>query len=468
MAMVTRTLRYITEASQGTLRSGNLERSVTGVATDSRQVRSGDLFVALRGDRYDGHAFVGDAVADGAGAVMVEAGASPSVAKDCACLEVDDPRRALGRLAARYRQDMDLPVIAVAGSNGKTTTKELIASVLGRRFNVHWSPASYNNDVGVPLTLLGIQRDHQVAVVEVGTNHPGELAPLVRMCRPQMGVLTSLAREHLEFFGGLAGVVEEEGWLAELLPPTGTLWLNGDSPMMDQIISRCQARVVRAGLGGHNDWRARDLSTNTQGLRFAVETAVPNVSGEYRIGLLGRHQVTNALLALAVGAELGLGAEDLRRGLEVCRPLNHRLERVEAGGVVVLDDAYNANADSALAALETLREHPCTGRRVAVLGDMAEQGDSGPSVHTELGRRVAELKLDQFFAVGMMAEVMARAARSSGFTKVVEFAEAGAATEAVEQFVRPGDVVLVKASRTLRLERVREALCRAATTVPGC
>ena len=373
-------------------------------------------------------------------------------------LVVEDARIALGKLAAAYRRDFDLPVICVGGSNGKTTVKELLASVLRQKFSTLWSEASFNNDIGVPLTLLRLEKSHQAAVLEAGTNHPGELAPLVKMIQPKFGVLTNIGREHLEFFGDVAGVAQEEGWLAELLPADGKLFVNGDNEWTEKIVARTKAKVVRVGLGEKNDWRADKIRLDKNGVTFRVQTAKENFCGEYRINLLGRHQVTNALFAIAVSEELGLGRAEIQRGLAECQPPKMRLQFWEANGVRVLDDAYNANADSTIAALETLCDLPLQGRRVAVLGDMEELGAHSEAAHAEVGRRAAELKIGQLFAVGKMAAVTAKAARDGGLNRVIEFADVEAAMKAVKQFLKTGDVVLLKASRASRLERIAEIL----------
>lgn len=373
-------------------------------------------------------------------------------------LTVDDTRAALGRLAAAYRQEFDLPVIAVGGSNGKTTVKELMASVLRQKLATLWSEASFNNDIGVPLTLLRLEKTHQAAVLEAGTNHPGELAPLVKMIQPKYGVVTNVGREHLEFFGDVAGVAEEEGWLAELLPADGRLLVNGDSEWTEQIVRRTRATVVRVGLGEKNDWRAKGIRLDKNGVTFRVEAPKAEFNGEYRVNLLGRHQAVNALFAVAVSEELGLGRPAVRDGLAECKPAKMRMQFWEAGGVRVLDDVYNANADSTIAALETLCALPLQGRRVAVLGDMAELGAQSEAAHAEVGRRAAELGIGQLFAIGKMAPVMATAARKAGLSRVIEFADVEAAKNAVKIFLKSGDVVLLKASRASRLERIAETL----------
>jgi UDP-N-acetylmuramoyl-tripeptide--D-alanyl-D-alanine ligase len=456
--MDARSLKFIATACGGELLSGSPETRVRSVCTDSRQLRAGDLFFALPGARFDGHEFVGEAARRGAVAIVGQRRRLPASLGDCAVIVVEDTRKALGQLAAEYRKDFELPMAAVAGSNGKTTTKELLASVLRQKLATLWSEASFNNDIGVPLTLLRLEKSHQAAVLEAGTNHPGELAPLVKMIRPNYGIITCIGREHLEFFGDVAGVAREEGWLAESLPADGKLFVNGDDEWTGRIAERTRASVVRVGFSDRNDWRARALRPGRQGVTFQVDGPKADFAGGYRIQLLGRHQVANALFALALGVELGLDRAEIARGLADCKAPKMRLELWELSGVRVLDDAYNANADSVLAALQTLMELPCNGRRVAVLGDMAELGGHSEAAHEEIGRCAAELGIGQLFAVGKMASVMARGARGAGLNRVFEFADVEAAAAAVKSFVRSGDVLLLKASRATHLERMAEIL----------
>ncbi|MSR42486.1 MAG: UDP-N-acetylmuramoyl-tripeptide--D-alanyl-D-alanine ligase [Pedosphaera sp.] len=456
--MEPRSLRFIAEASGGVLAQGDPQKMVARVCTDSRAVQADDLFIAIAGERFDGHSFVNEAAIKSVAAVMIERSKAPVPFPPCAVVLVDDARVAFGLLAARYRADFNLPVVAVAGSNGKTTTKELLGSLLSQRGPAVWSEASFNNDIGVPHTLLRLDRSHWVLAQEIGTNHHGELAPLVRLAQPSLGVITSIGREHLEFFCDVAGVAQEEGWLAELLPRDGKLFLNGDSEWTGVIAKRCHAVVVRAGLNEGNDWRATNLRMDERGVTFDASTPRAELNGEYRVNLLGRHQVMNALLALAVGAELGLTRDELIRGLAAGAPAKMRLQIWEAHGVRVIDDSYNANADSTLAALQVLRDLTCEGRRVAVLGDMAELGAHTHAAHEEVGRRAAELSIDELIAVGSQAATTARAARAAGLLAVRECAHASAAGEALMEITKRGDLVLLKASRAARLERAGEML----------
>jgi UDP-N-acetylmuramoyl-tripeptide--D-alanyl-D-alanine ligase len=459
-SMEPRPLKFITAACAGEQLNGSPDELVQRVCTDSRKIAQGDLFFALPGEKFDGHDFVEQVIRKGAVAVVVQRERAPISANGCGVIAVADTRTALGQFAARYRQDFTVPIVAIGGSNGKTTTKELAASVLRQRLPIVWSEASFNNDIGVPLTLLKLENWHEAAVLEVGTNHPGELAPLVKMIQPKYGVITSVGREHLEFFGDVEGVAEEEGWLAEMLPSDGKLFISGDSQWTRRIIERTRAAVVRAGFSDANDWRVQSPRVDEDGITFWMQAPKVDFSGEYRIKLLGRHQVLNAAYAIAVGAEMGLSRAEIERGLIECQPAKMRMQLWELNGVRVLEDCYNANADSMVAALQTLQELPCKGRRVAVLGDMAEQGAHSEAAHEEVGRRAAELGIGQLFTIGKMASVTARAARAAGLTRVIEFADVETAAAALKSFMKNGDLILLKASRSARLERISETLRR--------
>ncbi len=451
-------LNYAANAVAGELSGGTGAELALRVCTDSRQAQADDLFFAIRGEHFDGHDFLSVAAQQGAAGLVVSRAFSGALPASCPVIMVDDPRLALGRLAARYRQDFDLPVIAVGGSNGKTTTKDILAAVLRQALDTLASHASFNNDIGVPLTLLQLERRHQAAVLEIGTNHPGEIAALMRLARPSIAIVTSIGREHLEFFGDLDGVIREEGFLAEELTADGLLVTNGDGPWAEASARRTKARVVRVGFGESNDWRVTEVRPDDLGTSFVVAAPSAEWSGEYRVNLLGRHQATNAVLALVVAVELGLDRAQIERGLAECQAPNMRMQLWEANGVRVLDDAYNANTDSMISALKALMELPGHGRRIAVLGDMAELGPHSATAHEEVGRVAAELGVGQLIAVGAMASAMAGAARAAGLLRVFEFAEVESARAAIKRFFKPGDLVLLKASRATRLERVANVL----------
>lgn len=451
-------LNTIAEWCHGRLLNASPVIAACNISTDSRAIQPGDIFLALRGENFDGHDFLSDVCVKGAAAAVIEENRSAALPPHLPAILVQDTRKALGQVGSAYRSLFDLSMVAIAGSNGKTSTKELVRAVLAEKLKVVSSPASFNNDIGVPLTLLQMSREHQVGVLEIGTNHPGELRPLIQMIRPNIGIITSIGREHLEFFGSLEQVLAEEGTLADLLPPGGLLLINGDGYGADELQRRTSARVARVGSGSGNDWRITDIRFGPEGSRFTVNTDDLDFAGSYAIKLLGSHQVVNATYAIVVGKELGLGRAEIQRGLASCTGAKMRLQPKRIDDFLVLDDAYNANADSMQAALETLRAYPCRGRRIAVLGDMGELGDTSISAHEEVGRGVAENGIDCLVAVGRSSKIMGSAARSAGLREVLELPEVEKAGPAVTDLVKSGDVILVKASRSTRLERVIEYL----------
>ncbi len=456
--MQPRSLHWIAAKCSGRLAQGEGSLIVERACTDTRQLRPGDLFLAIRGERFDGHAFLQEAHERGVVAVLAEESSLPAVLPPCPVLCVRDTRVALGAIAAAVRAECLLHMVAVVGSNGKTTTKDLIGSILAQRFVTVTSEASFNNEIGVPLTLLRLEKSTQAAVLEVGTNHPGELGPLLSMIQPGFGVLTSIGREHLEHFVDLDGVIREEGTIGPALGEGGTLFMAGGEPWSQEIAGRCRGRKVFAGWGKENDWRISSMGHGSSGTWFRVDSEQCEYRGEYQLNLLGRHQVQLGVLAVAVGAELGLTSAEIRAGLLACPAPKRRLQLHQCGGLRIVDDCYNANPDSVAAALATLREVSNNGRRVVVLGDMGELGSSSQAAHEEVGRSVAASGVDCFFAVGEMSSVLAGAARAAGQRAVHEFTDAASAAEAVKRVLRPGDWVLVKASRACRLETVVETL----------
>lgn len=460
--MEPRSLRFVAESCYGELKNGSPTTLISRICTDSRAVQPGDLFIALAGERFDAHRFLPEVAEKGVAAIVAEKAKTPSGLNKCPIIFVEGTRKALGDLAAGYRRDFPLPFIAVGGSNGKTSTKDLIASVLAQKFPTLASEASFNNDIGVPMTLLNLHGQHKAAVIEVGTNHPGELAPLLRIVRPRYSVITSIGREHLEFFGDIDGVIKEEGTLAELLPINGKLFVNSESEWVYPIVKRTRVPLVKVGWSDKCDFSARNLRMNEDGISFAVAAPRKEFSGDYQIKLLGKHQVLNALLAVAVGVELGLSRTEIQRGLLECKPAKMRMQLWSFDDIRVLDDAYNANADSMLAALQTLSELPAMGQKFAVLGDMAELGTHAGASHVEIGRRAAELGIHHVITVGKMAGETASGARNAGCRNVFESADVEGAAARLKELLAPGDLVLLKASRSTRLERVGELLKGAA------
>ena len=449
-------IQDIVRATQGALVTGDLSVPVTGVSIDSRTLIVGDAFFAIVGHRLDGHAFLGEAVGRGAACVLVHA-LPDDVPANVPVILVEDTTRALGRLAAWHRSKFPIPVVAITGSIGKTTAKELTAAVLATRFTVLKPTSSFNNQWGLPLTLLRIGPEHQAAVVELGTNQRGEIATLAAIARPTVGVVTVVAPVHTEFLGSIEGVREEKSALVRALGADGVAVLNADDPRVASMARDCAGRVLTYGLAPTAAVRAvGDVADNETGLSFTLETAGRRVPVTLTLG--GRHNVTNALAAAAVGVAVGFDLADIARGLGEARAPARRGQWVVAGDVSILDDTYNASPTSVRAALEMLAARRRGRRAVVVLGDMLELGSLTDEAHREIGRAVAALPADEFVGVGRAAALAVEAARTAG---IAEAFHAKSYEDTVAHLVKrlaPGDVVLVKGSRGMRMERVVDAL----------
>ena len=441
----------------GRVRSGRAERACVGVSIDSRTLDPGALFVAIRGERHDAHRFTAEVAARGA-ALLVETGRDVPDGADA--IEVEDTTAALQALGRGVRRRFPGPVIAITGSNGKTSTKELCAAALGTGARVVKTEGNLNNHYGVPLTLLRIDDECEVAVVEMGTNHPGEIATLAAIAEPSVGVLTNVGTAHAEYLGSREGIAREKGSLFEALPATGVAVANADDPFVMSQLARTAARVLRFGRGPEAEVTAEDVeSRGLRGYRFRLRT--PFGDADTGIPNLGEVHIHNALAAaaaaLATGADLGAVA----RGLEHAPVVGGRLEPVALpGGAWVLNDSYNANPQSAGAALETLTRLAAAGRSIAVLGDMGELGPGAEQFHRELGARAAALGVDALYAVGEAARETADGALGAGLgTAAVHWLpDAAAAAEALRASLREGDWLLLKGSRSMRMETVLETL----------
>jgi UDP-N-acetylmuramoyl-tripeptide--D-alanyl-D-alanine ligase len=448
----------VVRATGGALVAGDLTLPVSGVSIDTRGLAVGEVFFAIRGHERDGHAYLGEAAARGAACLVVHAlpdDAPPSVP----LVLVDDTTRALGLLAAFHRGRFTGPLVAVTGSNGKTTTKELIAGALATRHSVLRSVASFNNQWGLPLTLLGIRAEHDAVVVEMGTNQPGEIATLAAIARPTIGVVTTVAAVHTEFLGSIEGVREEKAALVRAIPAPGTVVLNADDPRVLGMAREATARVVTYGTTARADVRAVGPVVDREadeGLAFTIEAS--GRREPVALALAGRHNVGNALAAAAAGLAAGLDLADVARGLAAVRPVKGRCVWRRAGRVRILDDTYNANPVATRAALETVAAQRGGGRLVVVLGDMLELGDVAEEAHREIGRAVAAIAPSEFVGVGRhMAQAVA-AARAAGLAATAHFTTFEDTVAYLLKRVTAGDVVLVKGSRGMRLERVVDML----------
>jgi UDP-N-acetylmuramoyl-tripeptide--D-alanyl-D-alanine ligase len=428
--------------------------TAVGVSTDTRTVAPGMLFVALRGQKYDGHNFLADAVARGAAGLIVDARGASRVPANVPVLVVDDTTAALAALAGNYRDKFDIPVLAVGGSNGKTTTKDMIARVLGMRYNVHATQGNLNNQIGVPLTLFGLHRSHEIAVVEIGTNHPGELAPLCRTVRPTHVLLTNIGHEHLEYFGSLDGVAEEETMLWRWAGKTGqpAVFVNADDPIVDRAAAGLR-RAVRYGFTKRSaNVRGSALSLNAHGCsRFRFRGGRMKTPVSVALDVPGMHNAHNALAAVAVGLTMRVPPPAIAGALQQFRASSKRMEVLQIGGLHVLNDTYNANGDSAIAGLQTLAATAATGKRIAVFGDMLELGELSAAEHTRVGAMAAALHIDYVLTFGTWAKHISRAANGC---QTIHYDQKNILAEYLAELVAPGDVILIKGSRGMAMEDI--------------
>ncbi len=433
-----------------------LRDSIRAISTDSRTVQAGDLFIAIKGERFDGHQFVGQALARGAVAAVVSERALPalvSIHPGGVFIGVPDTLAALGQIAHYHRGRFSVPIVALTGSVGKTTTKELIAAVMGRRFRTLKSKKSFNNTIGVALTLLELRSHHQAVVLEMGTNHFGEIAALCRMAEPEFGVILNIAEAHLEFFGNLEGVLRAKMELFEGLVGERVGIYNADDPLL--AAQRMPVRrTVTFGMEKPADVRGQFRGLDEHGCarlslrRNLVQLRIP-----------GKHVVMNALAAAAVGMEFGVPVREIKAGLEEVEHIPERLEVIEVAGVRIIDDAYNSNLRSARAALEFVRELKVApgGRRIAALADMLELGQATGPAHRRLGELVAENDIDMLFGFGEATFDTVAAAKGAG-VEAEHFADKQAMIHSLVSVLREGDVLLVKGSRGMKMEEVVEGV----------
>ncbi len=452
--MNTYDIRTICDAMGGRLESGPDAGLITaGVSTDTRTIEAGSLFVALKGERFDGHDFLSEALGKGAAGVVVSRPPEAAAGGSAAVIVVADTLLALQRLARWYRRQLDVVVVGITGSNGKTSTKDLTASVLRQRYAVHATAGNFNNHIGLPLTILAADDEDELLVLEMGMNHPGEIALLCEIGRPHLGVITNIGLAHLEHMGSREAIAEEKGALARFLPEVGTLVLPVNCEFADYLRSRTAARTVLVG-NSRGEVRAEELELTADGSRFelVVEEAARL---PVRLPAAGRHMVTNALMAAAIGQLLGLRPEELVRGLEQAKLTGGRLRRYGAGGITVFDDTYNANPGSVLAAVEALagQEIANGGEKIIVLGAMAELGRQAEDLHRQVGSEAAKQGL-RVVSVGAAAAGIARGAREAGREDARHFDDPGEAAKWLEGEVRAGDRVLFKGSRTARMEEL--------------
>ncbi|MGA7217491.1 MAG: UDP-N-acetylmuramoyl-tripeptide--D-alanyl-D-alanine ligase [Candidatus Sulfotelmatobacter sp.] len=424
-----------------------------GYSIDSRTVSQGQLFFAVKGERLDGHNYVEQALGKGAPAAVVRKDEISRYQRQMPLLAVEDTLAALQILATEVRKLWGKPLVAVTGSAGKTTTKEAIAHVLNTRFRVLRSEGNFNNHFGLPLMLLKLEPEFDMAVIEMGMSHAGEIRALAQIAQPEIGVVTNVAPVHLEFFDSVAGIARAKYELVESLPPNGVAILNANDEYVSQFGRDFKGKVVQYGKSPAANVRAENIqSKGAEGTEFDV--VVGGTRERARLPLVGEHNVLNALAAVAVGIESGLDPSQAVAALATMAPPEKRGQVLHLGNITVINDCYNSNPKALAAMVDALAAMPAK-RRIVIAGEMLELGPAGEELHRQAGRHIAERKIDLLIGVRGLAQTMVDAAKNAGAS--AEFAASAEETgEWLAREAEDGDVILLKASRGVKLERALE------------
>ena len=421
------------------------EMAFTGISTDSRQTKKGDLFFALVGERFDGHDFIDQAVAKGAAGAVVSRLTS---VKTMPVFKVKDTLEALGDLAAFYRAQLGFRCAAVTGSNGKTTTKEFLGACLATRFKTLRTQGNFNNLIGLPLTLFDLDDSHEAGVFELGMSLPGEIARLARICRPELAAFTNIAPVHLQTMGSIDAVAVAKYELIEAMPADGVAVLNIDDDYLRGWQKSIPCRVITYGIDRDADYRAEKVDVSGAGRARFVLNGV-----NFEIQFPGKHNIYNAACAVASACSFGCVLEDLAKPLASLKPYRQRSEILQTGGITIINDCYNANPVSMRVAIETLTSYPGQGRRIAVLGDMLELGQDKVAFHVEIGEFLEKAGVGALFAFGKLA-LHYLANYHTGHK--AHFDDKRELSSALQKYVRPDDIVLVKGSRGMALEEITD------------
>ena len=468
--MASFTMDEILQATEGTLLWGSSGHRARSVSTDSRQVRQGDLFIALKGENFDGHRFVKGAMDDGAVGAIIARKAWPSVLRwvrgyrkkrsnsSPFVIGVNDSLRAYQNLAAYHRRRFSIPLVAVTGSNGKTTAKEMVSHVVARRWRTLKTEGNYNNSIGVPKTLFRLTGRYEAAVIEMGVDQEGQTTRLCEMAQPTVGVITNVGPDHLEFFGTIQGSARAKAELLPALPQDGVAVLNADDAYFKTFARKAKCHVVSYGFSPKADVRASDVLVNRGGSSFRLHLPRRTRAKHVQLRVAGQHNVSNALAGAAVGHALGLSGQDISIGLGKMRAASMRSQIHHFKGVTYLYDCYNANPASMEAAIDLLRELAKGHRTIAVLGEMRELGANEVAFHQEIGRYVAKKNLSYLIACGPLGSQIADGAKEKGMStfNVIAVKAVAEAAKVLQRIVSRGDVVLLKASRGVQMEKVLE------------
>ena len=460
------TLRQLLEATGGTLLGGfdDLDTVITAVDTDSRKMHPGSLFIPLEGERFDGHSFIGAALEAGAVGCVTAKVREDYDRPDKFYVKVRSTQKALRDLSQWYKRQFDIPVVAITGSVGKTTTKDMVAAVLGEKYNVLKTDGNFNNNIGLPLTLLRLEKGHEMCVLEMGMNHAGEIEYLSDIAEPDVALITNVGDAHVENLGSREGIFHAKCEIFSHMKEGGFAVLNGDDEWLVKLRGTLPMKAVFVGAGEGLEYRAAGMHSDGE-TSLTCRITTPREAFDASIPALGDHMIYPALMAAAVGEHFGMTGEEIVRGIQNFLPTKMRMNVLRLDGdVVVLNDAYNANPQSMRAAAAVLAAAG-DRRKVAVLGDMLELGDGSAMFHRAVGSSFAELGTDCLIAAGPLSRHLAEGAEEAGLRDVYYFEDPAHAVEAVCREKRPGTTILVKASRAMEFERFVEALTAADGTV---
>lgn len=431
-----------------------LNKTISHITQNSKEVTKDSLFFAVQGERVDGHQFIEECFEKGIAACLSSKVIAPK--KGSVLLLVPDVKKALLKLAAHYRNKFDIPFIGITGSVGKTTTKDMVASVLGQKYDVLWTQGNYNNDIGVPLTLFRLEDHHEIAVIEMGMNHFGEIHTLAEVVRPQLGLISNVGVAHIEYLGSREGILKAKCEMFDFMPEDGVAVLNGDNDMLGTLEGKLPQRLRWFGIESKKDIYAENLELmGMEKTKCTIHTPVS--SFDAIISIPGEHMVLNALSAVAVGLEMGLSFTEIKGGIENFVPTKNRMNIMKLeNGITVLNDVYNANPVSVKASLNILAN--ADGRKVAILGFMGELGEYAVQMHEEVGAYAAEKGIDLLFCIGGFNSEMERGAKNGGLKEVYCFDSQENFWNEGLAMLKNGDAVLVKASRSMALEKTVEKI----------
>lgn len=449
------TVKDIIDAAGGTLLCGSAEGEIKNVTSDSRKIAEGDLFIPLVGEKFDGHEFIKAAFDMGAAAALTHK--DTDLLLDKTIIKVDDTLKALGAIAAYYKKKHPVLTAAVTGSVGKTTTKDMVYAALSSKYNTIKTPNNFNNEIGVPITIFSIEKEHECAVIEMGMNHFGEIERLVKMGQPQIAIITNIGMSHIENLGSQEGIFKAKMEIVSDFDENNTLIVNGDDKFLSKTKGTGKYKVVYYGIENpENDVFAKNIvNKGIEGIEFTAR--IDNKEYPVRVTQPGIHNVYNALAAICAGIEFGVSVEDSIEGIANCEYTSQRLEVEDFHGIQIINDCYNASPDSVRAALNVLKTAE-GGRKIAILGDILEMGDYAKDAHYDLGKAVFKSGADMLITAGENAEYIAKGAIDSGMKAVYAFPKTLDVCSYAKDTVKSGDAVLIKASHGMRFEEVYKAI----------